>query len=316
VRFPRLQPGDRLSADLVNRMLDAIERLEGMTADASSGIELVRAAGGICLRLTNGGDAADDDQVVIRVTSTDPDDLSDGLYPAVIESCTDTDGDPPVWQDGDDCWAVDPNGNALTTQRYNGTAIGTHSDGTTVFSAQGIGVGYSAVVRVTSTTLTDSMYPCDVEAWADGTPPSWSDAATAGYVFPPNGETLAVQRYPAVLVGQHSDGMPVFTAAPSPGTAANPAVGQGAVVRVTSATPDETSRMYPAFVQTFTDGQPVAQGDGAACWAYGPNAGALTTGYYVAVYVLTHSDGNFVYFVAGTVIGGTCSSTNVNLTTA
>jgi hypothetical protein len=51
VNYPRVQPGERLSAGLINRMLDAIERLENMTADASSGIELVRSAGGICLRL-------------------------------------------------------------------------------------------------------------------------------------------------------------------------------------------------------------------------------------------------------------------------
>jgi hypothetical protein len=221
LRFPRLQPGDRLSADLVNRMLDALEMLTNMTADSSSGIELVKSAGNMMLRLTDVGDAADAGDVVLRVTSTDPDDLSDGLYPAVIESCTDADSDPPTWSDGDACWAVDPNGGALLAQRYNGTSLDrTHSDGNPVFSAMGIGSGSGAVVRVTATTLTDSMYPCDIEEWTDGTPPTWSDESASpgtGWVFPPNGETLTAKRYQAVVVGTHSDGLPVFSLNPPGG---------------------------------------------------------------------------------------------------
>jgi hypothetical protein len=46
MRFPRLQPGDKLTAEVVNRLLEEVERLSGMTADASSGLELARTGGG------------------------------------------------------------------------------------------------------------------------------------------------------------------------------------------------------------------------------------------------------------------------------
>jgi hypothetical protein len=72
VRFPRLSPGDRLTADLVNRMLDAIERVENMSADASSGIELVRSAGNISLRLNSNALQQDSPPVqVARVLGAD-----------------------------------------------------------------------------------------------------------------------------------------------------------------------------------------------------------------------------------------------------
>jgi hypothetical protein len=211
VRFPRLQPGQRLTAELVNAMLDAIERLENMTADPSSGIELIRSAGGIALRLSDVGDDATGGKVVLKVTSTDPDDLEDGLYPAVIETCEDPDGDPPTWSDGDPCWAADPNGGKLLEQRYNGTNIGTHGDGSPVFSVEGLGAGSSAVVQVTSTDTVDDLYPATIQDWTDGTVPGFTPGDPC-WAEGPNGEDLTVQNYNAVLLGmREDDGLPVFS---------------------------------------------------------------------------------------------------------
>jgi hypothetical protein len=302
VRLPRLQPGERLSADLVNRMLDAIERLEGMTADASSGIELVRTAGGLALR-TNSNIRM---PVILKITSTDTT-STDGLYPAVIESCTNPDGNPPVWNDGAACYAVDANSALLLTLRYEGLYIGDHADGTPVFGVSET-PARNAVLRLTGSVASNGLYPCDVETWTDGSPPVWGDSSASAWAFPPNGETLAIQRYPAVLVGTHSDGHLVFTV--SAGRSS------GAVVRVTGS--KASNGMWPAAIQNFTDGSPPTMADGTEVWAFAPNAGPLSSAppseYYVAIYALTHSDNVPVYAVAGTVIS--FNSTTCVVTTA
>lgn len=76
-----------------------------------------------------------------------------------------------------------------------------------------------AVVRVTSTTTTFGLYPAIIEQWnynsPPGTLPAWSDASATqnAWLFPPNGETYTIQRYPAVFVGNNpTDQNPVFSA--------------------------------------------------------------------------------------------------------
>lgn len=134
MRFPRLQPGQRLTADLVNRMLDAIERLEGMTADAASGVELVRSAGNIALRLNEnaGKPAADASQGVVAVTDDTRDPFTD-YFPGTIEEWTD--GTLPGFTAGDECWVQGPNDEDLEEKNYVAVLTGTHEDGVPVFTA-------------------------------------------------------------------------------------------------------------------------------------------------------------------------------------
>jgi hypothetical protein len=477
VKYPRVQPGERLSADLLNRLIDAIERLENMTADPSSGIELVRTPGGICLRLTQsllqpddspvarviGADttlaavvsdsqtsiavaaavgfpasgtyyvlvdseilhvtggagtaswtvargefgttpashasdapvyqatvleapcSAADTTIVVQDGSLFPQDAARTPYCVLVESevmtvtsgagttaltvsrgqfdsaAADHPADAPVtlWvpstpfagvrqavltvqdpADGltwtDDALVLLSPVNGPSDPYYIPLAPGERYFALPIeppapfpipfYNAQAVAAPeadskpkVAAVVRVTSTTTTDSLYPCDIESWADGddvTPPAWSDGPAAGWVFPPNDETLTAARYPATRVGTHSDGRPVFTVT---APASNQA-GSSSPIRVTSVSVDATSGMYPALVLNAADGTPVTFTDGDDCWAVGPNGGSLTAMSYIATLVCAHAaDGKPVYAVAGTVVGGQCVSTptpNVQLFTA
>jgi hypothetical protein len=91
--------------------------------------------------------------VVVRVTGTT---TTLGLYPAKLESCTNPDGNPPTWADGQDCWAVGPNNETLEAKRYDGVEIGLHSDGNPVFAVGGTPVSGcgGATQTITGTVVT------------------------------------------------------------------------------------------------------------------------------------------------------------------
>jgi hypothetical protein len=311
LRLPRLQPGDRLTAELLNQMLDAIERLENMTADASSGVELARSAGGICLRGTGG--AGQRQPAIVRVTVSVP---TNGLWAGSVESCTNPDGNPPAWMDGTTCHAVDANaGQLISGVLYNGLYIGNHVDGSPVFSVSETAERNVAVL-ITSTDRTlavsaglgNGLYPGVVQNWQGGSVPGFTGAGLSCWVQGPNADYLALAIYNAVLTGYVAG-----NAAPLIYTANCPSgIGRSDVILVESGGP--TSGLYPALVCRYNSGGAVTS-TGQACYAFGPNAGALVAGtYHVATFIASNSQsggltpGLPIYAVAGTVIGGSCNT--------
>jgi hypothetical protein len=312
-----LQPGDRLTAELVNQMLDAIERLENMTADASSGVELVRSAGGICLRGTSG--AGQQQPATVRVTVSTP---TNGLWAGYVESCTNPDGNPPMWLDGTTCYAVDANAAQLIQGlRYSGLYIGNHSDGTPVFSVsetteRNVAVLVDSTDRsaATSAGLWTGLYPGVVQNWVSGSTPGFVGANINCWVQGPNNDYLSLSIYNAVLSGYVPANPP---GRPSPAliyTANCPTgIASSAVVLIESGGP--TGGLYPAFLCRYNHNGTVIS-TGVQCYAFGPNGGQLSAGnLHAATFIGSNTQtsgalvpGTPVYAVAGTVIGGSCNT--------
>jgi hypothetical protein len=311
LRLPRLQPGDRLTAELLNQMLDAIERLENMTADASSGVELVRSAGGICLRSPSG--AGQQQPAIVRVTVGTP---TNGLWAAYVESCTNPDGNPPTWLDGTTCYAVDANAGLLIQGViYNGLYVGLHADGTPVFSVSETAERNVAVL-ITSTDRTlavsaglwNGLYPGVVQNWEGGSVPGFTGAGISCWVQGPNADYLALAIYNVVLTGYVAGNATplVYTANCATG------IGRSDVVLIESG--GATGGLYPAMVCRY-NGSGTVTSTGQPCYAFGPNGGVLVPGaFHVATFIASNSQGSGlnpglpIYAVAGTVIGGSCNT--------
>lgn len=304
MRFPRLQPGDRLTAELVNRMLEALEMLTGMTADASSGIELVRSAGNMSLRLNdNAGRAADDSAAAFVAVTSSTADPTSGMYPGyVLEP---SDGDPVTVDYGDACWVYDPAQNSSLVDASGVVDGGDSYEVGDVLTVEGGTSDSPCQLIVTDVDDDGVIIAADVYDGGDySVQPDnpvtvtggGGEGATFDLTFGSGG--LETGEYVAAFALTHSDGLPVYL------VVAPESVGGGAPLRVTSTTPDETSQMYPAKLQEATDGTPVRVDDGGACWVIFPPGQAAQAGYYDAAFLLTHDDDGRGVYLACAVGGG------------
>jgi hypothetical protein len=202
VQLPRLTQGQQNSPDFIdflNRMADAIELVSNITGTPP--IDVLVHSGGMCVRYTGPPQVA---KVSVSSTVT-----VDGLYPCTIESYNDG-----TFYAFITAVTSGTNNPTITTAADHNLTVGQLIFITGVVGA--IQVNGPAIVLSTPTskTLTIQTDLFTTNYTSGGTilsVPSWMPEDATGWVFPPQGEVLLEENYPALLLGTHSDLKPVFT---------------------------------------------------------------------------------------------------------